>query len=134
MRRARLLEISATIEAAIQQGRGKVGHVLETLSERERSDLINHFPEILDRLAGARSLGEMGQVLQGAKALLSQSRERRLSEGDLGLALRAFVAARVPESKQRETWEKLREIEHASREGVLKLTWLWARYRLLGKR
>lgn len=136
LRRERLNSIVRSIEYAMEGGADEIAAVLDSLSQGERSDLYDHFPNFLASLQGASSLEDLMAITRGVSALRSKlvgSPAR--STGEANLARHALVFAKAPNSRRSDVVADLALVESPpeSLVGVIAL-WFRIQLRLLVRR
>lgn len=126
LRRTRLGEIGEALEIAVGRGGQSVAGVMARLSPRERDDLLTHFPEVLARLQGAKSIEELSAFGRGLAAA------RRSGGWRPPLTREARVVAIAGSRARRPAPEVLRDllaIEDAAERGLWPLLVAWMRTR-----
>lgn len=112
LRELRLQEIIASIERAMKDGADEISVVLKSLSDRERKDLFDHFPQFLASLEAASSLVDLMAITRGVSALRSKAATGSVqSSKDVDLARHALVFAKAPNSSRDEIVSDLRLID-----------------------
>lgn len=112
LRAARLQEIIGAIERAMRDGADEISSVLQSLSERERKDLFDHFPRFLSSLQSASSLEELMAITRGVSALRSKvAVGSAQTSKDVQLARHALVFAKAPNAPRREIVSELERLD-----------------------